>query len=567
VLAASAWRARQRRQARLHRPRPHHPERLPHRLGRRICLAAKSIAVAALWRARGGEGRTSKSICAGAAPAVPFYDRKWEKLNGYPPRNPADPETPFSLAFYETRDQRWVMPLNLYPRLKTSALRLLDCATTRRPWRTRSANGSGRSRRGRREGGVVMPMIRSAEEFLAERHYLEALQGLPLIEIEKIGESRRPFTPNPSAPLSGIRALGLARVMPGGHRPRTGAARCDVLTSGGPPTSRSTCCTHRERRRALATLDVASTDGAAKMRELLLGPTCSTRTAAPVFWRATVCAARGRRAAAGHHPRSVSCTGRRAVGRPAGFDQSAGCVSGVVTLEGTPQARSCRHPRRQRLPRRMAVTTGIVAALLRRAREGGSYRVHVSLTRLSCGSTRWPVRQGYAHATADSSEPHRYSTPSCSTPTPPWRVPGVTDQVRMSLTPGATSPCSCRAVVQGEWQARTEEAVGRGTTMRSYACLVVVVSRRVARRPRQAAQASDAMWRYDVARMSGSSATSGGWRWQRTGPRMHSVNSTTLSIRYVSDSSTRRHVGVLGSPSEQSLTTDCFSMDYVAFGS
>ena len=49
---------------------------------------------------------------------------------------------------------------------------------------------------------------------------------------------------------------------------------------------------------------------------------------------------------------------------------------------------------------------------MRRAREGGSWRVHVSLTRLSL----WLYSLGlfdkrYAHATADSGEPHRYLDP------------------------------------------------------------------------------------------------------------------------------------------------------------
>ena len=69
-----------------------------------IGLAAKSVAMASLWRASGGAGQDI-AVDLRRAPhrLCPFYDRKWEKLNSYPPRNPADPETPFSLAFYETR--------------------------------------------------------------------------------------------------------------------------------------------------------------------------------------------------------------------------------------------------------------------------------------------------------------------------------------------------------------------------------------------------------------------------------------------------------------------------------
>ena len=115
------------------------------------------------------------------------------------------------------------------------------------------------------------------------------------------------------------------------------------------------------------------------------------------------------------------------------------CVSGVVTLEGTAQA--------PKLPSILVVndylgawllTPGIVAALMRRAREGGSYRVHVSLARLSV----WLYTLGlfdkdYAQSTANSDE-HRYLDPDVfQADTPLGACQGVTDQVRMSLTPGA----------------------------------------------------------------------------------------------------------------------------------
>jgi crotonobetainyl-CoA:carnitine CoA-transferase CaiB-like acyl-CoA transferase len=252
-----------------------------------IGLAAESVAMASLWRARGGAGQDIEVDLRKAPHRLcPFYDRKWEKLNGYPPRNPADPETPFSLAFYETRDRPWVMPLNLYPRLKTAALRLLDCADDPkavahavRQWDAADLEIAGA------KAGVVMPMIRSQE-----------------------AAAVRPGIIHASVSLHG-------QTGPWADRP--------------------------------------------------------------------------------------------------GFDQSAGCVSGVVTLEGTPQA--------PKLPAILVVndylgawllTTGIVAALMRRAREGGSYRVHVSLTRLSI----WLYTLGlfdkdYAQATANGSDEHRYLDP------------------------------------------------------------------------------------------------------------------------------------------------------------
>ena len=191
-----------------------------------------------------------------------------------------------------------------------------------------------------------------------------------------------------------------------------------------------------------ATLDVASTDGAAKMRELLGG--------ADVFYanrRAGFLAKLGLspQDAAAVRPgivhASISLHGQTGpwADRP-GFDQSAGCVSGVVTLEGTPQA--------PKLPTLLVVndylgawllTSGIVAALLRRAREGGSYGVHVSLTRLSVWLyTLGLFDKGYAQATADASDAHRYLDPELfQADTPLGADQGVTEQVRMSLTPGA----------------------------------------------------------------------------------------------------------------------------------
>jgi crotonobetainyl-CoA:carnitine CoA-transferase CaiB-like acyl-CoA transferase len=415
-----------------------------------IGLAAKSVAMAALWRARGGPGQDIEVDLRKAPHRLcPFYDRRWEKLNGYPPRNPADPDTPFSLAFYETRDKRWVMPLNLYPRLKTSALRLLGCSDDPKVvaaaigrWDAAALEGAGA------EAGVVMPMIRTAEEFLREPHYLEALQDLPLIEIEKIGESEPiPFTPNPIAPLSGIRALGMARVIAGAGTGRALALHgADVLNIWRPTDFEIDLlyATANVGVRS-ATLDVASAEGATRMRELLRG--------ADVFYANRRAGFLGKlglspQEAAAVRPgivhASVSLHGQtgRWANRP-GFDQSAGCVSGVVTLEGSPSA--------PKLPSILVVndylgawllTTGIVAALMRRAREGGSYRVHVSLTRLSI----WLYTLGlfdkeYAQSTANASDAHRYLDPDVfQADTSLGAYQGVTDQVRMSLTPGHYDP-------------------------------------------------------------------------------------------------------------------------------
>src|SRR5262249_8544954 len=84
-------------------------------------------------------------------------------------------------------------------------------------------------------------------------------------------------------------------------------------------------------------------------------------------------------------------------------------------------------------------TTGILAALRRRAIEGGSYRVVVSLTR----TVLWLLSLGifdkaYARTTAGSTDEHTYVHPdlfAAETPLGPYQ--GMTDQIVRSHTPGA----------------------------------------------------------------------------------------------------------------------------------
>ncbi|MEJ8846113.1 CoA transferase [Variovorax rhizosphaerae] len=432
-----------------------------------IGLAAKSVAMAALWRHRGGAGQDiAMDLRRAPHRLCPFYDRKWELINGYPPRNTADPDSPFTLKFYQTSDARWVMPLNLYPRIKSSALRLLDCSDSEaavaqaiRGWKARELEEACA------QAGIVMPMLRSVEEFMEEPHYLEVLRDLPLIEIERIGDSApEPFTPDPTQPLDGVRALGLARVIAGAGTGRTLALHgADVLNVWPPGDFESDLlyATANVGVRS-ALLDVADREngGFARMQALLAG--------ADVFYanrRQGYLERRGLSAqqAAAVRPgivhASISLHGETGpwADRP-GFDQTAGCVTGVMTLEGSPS--------QPKLPLIMVVndylgawllTTGIVAALMRRAREGGSYRVHVSLTRLSLWLyTLGLFDKAYAHATANSAEAHRYLDPEVfQAETPMGLYQGVTDQVRMSLTPGQYRQVLVpRGSSQAEWLPR-----------------------------------------------------------------------------------------------------------------
>src|SRR5262249_30077653 len=84
-------------------------------------------------------------------------------------------------------------------------------------------------------------------------------------------------------------------------------------------------------------------------------------------------------------------------------------------------------------------TVGILAALRRRAVEGGSYRVTVSLTRTVLSLLSLGIfDEAYGQAMAGSSDEHAYVAPDLFTAETPFGTyQGMTDQVVMSRTPGS----------------------------------------------------------------------------------------------------------------------------------
>jgi hypothetical protein len=72
------------------------------------------------------------------------------------------------------------------------------------------------------EAGIVIAKVRTFDEFRKELQYTEVLSRMPLISVEKIGESEPlPFKKNGTSPLDGIRALGMGHVIAGAAIGRT----------------------------------------------------------------------------------------------------------------------------------------------------------------------------------------------------------------------------------------------------------------------------------------------------------------------------------------------------------
>src|SRR5262249_34507142 len=87
-----------------------------------IGLAARSVAVAALWRKATGEGKNiSVNVRKALRRFCGFFESKWETVNGRPPSPGGYAVSPFlkmgDAFFRETRDGRYVVALDIYPQL------------------------------------------------------------------------------------------------------------------------------------------------------------------------------------------------------------------------------------------------------------------------------------------------------------------------------------------------------------------------------------------------------------------------------------------------------------------
>lgn len=413
-----------------------------------IGLLAKSIAAAALHRWRGGEGQDI-AVDLRRAPhrLSPFYDGKWERIGRYPIMPTLEVGNVMGALFFRTADGRWVMPQAMYPGLRLRAQELLGVPLTFGP--VTEAIGKWNAfelEEAAAKSGMVMPVVRTLPEMLEERQYKDVLADMPLIEITRLGDSaREPLPPLGAMPFSGIRALGMGHVIAGAGLGRSLALHgADVLNLWRPGQGendpiyatanvgvRSAWLNPRADRDILVGLlrdaDIFFHNRRpAFMREIGLSPEEAARERPGIIYV------------------SITLHGDRGpwADRP-GFDQSAGSVAGIMTLEGTEQA--------PQLPPVVVVNDyltswiaqlGVVAALRRRAEEGGSFHVHVSLTRVAL----WLISLGifdkeWAYQTAGSSEEHLYLDPETFlAATPMGDYQGVTEQVTMSLTPGAYDP-------------------------------------------------------------------------------------------------------------------------------
>jgi len=411
-----------------------------------IGLAAKAVSIAALWRDRTGEGQDiSVDVRKALRRFAGFFEGKWETINGRAP-DLSDPLNPFHTAslFHETGDGRHVVALNIYPRLAVRALNFLKSGLSTESvqnailqWRADDLENAAA------EAGLVFAKVRTFEEFVKEPQYIEVLSRMPLIKVEKIGESEPiPFRKNAKTPLDGIRAFGMGHVIAGAGMGRDLALHgADVLNIWHPGDTEIERFAWDVQVGMRQTILDYSKDDLKKFDHLLEGADVFFSNKRPGYLeRHGFDAKTLSEKKPGLIHASVLLHGDKGPwkNRP-GFDEIGGAVSGIFTIEGTPT-----HPQSPTIiPIADNVvgwlgTVGILSALRRRAIEGGSYKVTVSLTR----TLLWLMSMGifdknYAKAMAGSSDEHAYIAPDLFTAdTPMGTYQGMTDQVILSKTPG-----------------------------------------------------------------------------------------------------------------------------------
>jgi crotonobetainyl-CoA:carnitine CoA-transferase CaiB-like acyl-CoA transferase len=412
-----------------------------------VALMAKAVAIADVWRYRTGRSQ-GLSLDLRQAPhrLCPFYDQKWELLNGFAPSTPNDPTNPFMPShMYPTRDGRWMQLLNIYPKAKTRALTFLGCADNHQAISevTRKRDAFELEEEANR-AGLQATVIRSVEEFLTTEQYSH-IAAEPLITIEKIGDSApEAFSEKPETPLDGVRALGASHVIAGAGLGRALAYHgADVLNLWRPMDFEldQVYYTSSVGMRS-STVDFGQSEGMSKLKELVRDSDIFFANRRPGYLNNLHLTAEdlaSLRPGLIHVDMSLYGFTGPWSGRT-GYDQNAGGVTGVLAREGTfenPALTEIFVVNDYLMSWLSAMA--VASTLKRRATEGGSYRIRLSLVRVSL----WLLHQGifdkaYALEVGGSGGDHAYLPPTTfGADTPCGHYQGVTDQVKMSDTPGS----------------------------------------------------------------------------------------------------------------------------------
>ena len=345
-------------------------------------IAASGLAAAEYRRLR--TGRRQHVTVEMRRALASFRSERYLRIDDGPPPALRDPV----MGFYATRDGRWIQLHTNFPHHLEGVLKVLGCANDRaavaeaiRGWDGATLDQT------LADAGLCAALIRTPDEWAA-LDQAKAIAGLPLFEIERIGDApvEPPREAGAERPLAGVRVLDLSRIIAGPVAGRALAQHgAEVLMVNGPHLPNiAPLVIDNGRGKRSAVIDLRDATG----RETLSGLVGD----ADVFlqaYRPGALTARGfgpvelARVRPGIVYVSVCAyghTGPWAARR--GFDSLVQSASGIAFTER--EAAGWDEPKHlpcQALDHATGYLAafGAMAALARRATEGGSWHVRVSL--------------------------------------------------------------------------------------------------------------------------------------------------------------------------------------------
>ncbi|MBV9923062.1 MAG: CoA transferase [Pseudonocardia sp.] len=362
-----------------------------HRFGELMAAAqaAYGLALGELWSARGGSPQSVGVDVQGAVHqhhGIAFLRQNGRRVPFTDFGPVVGVDDPVTGEFYPTRDGRFVKLEMFYPRLKDAVYRVLSCAPTREATEAAIMQWDADAlEHAIRDVGGAVGVVRTAQEW-REHPVGRRLAGKPVVEVEKIGEADPvPLPDGLTAPLAGLRVLDCTHVIGGPVTARTlaefGADVLHLSRVDYPDHPNWRMETDIGKRAAYCDLD----DEADKRRFFALLQDADVFTCSYLdLARRGVsphALASARPGIVAHELRCFDTEGEWANFR--GFDMMAVTVSGYVAAEGAVDAPMM--PVQAIFADYLAAyvgAAGIAAALLRRATDGGSWRVGVSLTRM-----------------------------------------------------------------------------------------------------------------------------------------------------------------------------------------
>ncbi|WP_261527762.1 CoA transferase [Burkholderia multivorans] len=345
-------------------------------------IAAAGLAAAECHRLRTGVAQRVDVSVRDAL--VAFRSERYLRVDDGPPPELRHPVT----GFYATRDGRWIQLHANFAHHLHGILDVLDCgerpadvAAAIRTWDGAALDTA------LADAGLCAALIRTPDEWAAHEQ-ARAIAALPLFEIERIGDA----PPEPigggtvTRPLEGVRVLDLTRIIAGPVAGRTLASHgAQTLLVNGPHLPNiAPLVIDNGRGKRSAWLDLRETAGVDALRALVRD--------ADIFlqaYRPGALAARGfgPEALAASRP-GIVCVSVSAYGHAGpwaarrGFDSLVQSASGIAWREQqAAHADAPRHLPCQALDHATGYLAafGAMIALIRRAREGGSWHVRVSL--------------------------------------------------------------------------------------------------------------------------------------------------------------------------------------------